>query len=145
MRTDPQRPKQQSAESSREILAAAFSIYHKCQERAFLFAILSIIRNFLTFNNQTVVIMNIDKLLNDAVKVHNLTNPDIIIRKSQCDTLSWYFLYCKDSNIWDTEECRLYMYLFEKLSQERIFPFICLRKVDGEDKIGIFIDVNTEL
>lgn len=145
MRTDPQRPKQQSAESSREILAAAFSIYHKCQERAFLFAILSIIRNFITFNNQTVVIMNIDKLLNDAVKVHNLTNPDIIIRKSQCDTLSWYFLYCKDSNIWDTEECRLYMYLFEKLSQERIFPFICLRKVDGEDKIGIFIDVNTEL
>lgn len=89
--------------------------------------------------------MNIDKLLNDAVKVHNLTNPGIIIRKSQCDTLSWYFLYCKDSNIWDTEECRLYMYLFEKLSQERIFPFICLRKVDGEDKIGIFIDVNTEL
>ena len=89
--------------------------------------------------------MNIDKLLNDAVMGHNLTNPDIIIRKSQCDALIWYFLYCKDSNIWDTEECRLYMYLFEKLSQERIFPFICLRKIDGEDKIGIFIDVNTEL
>ena len=89
--------------------------------------------------------MNIDKLLNDAVKVHNLTNPDIIIRKSQCDTLSWYFLYCKDSNIWDADECRLFMFLDEKLSKERIYPFICLRKVDGEDKIGIFIDVNSEL
>lgn len=89
--------------------------------------------------------MNIDKLLNDAVMGHNLTNPDIIIRKSQCDALTWYFLYCKDSNIWDTEECRLFMFLDEKLSQERIYPFICLRKVDGEDKIGIFIDVNSEL
>lgn len=89
--------------------------------------------------------MNIDKLMNDAVRVHNLTNPDIIIRKSQCDTLSWYFLYCKDSNIWDAEECCLFLYLKQKLSDERICPFICLRKVDGENKIGIFIDVNTEL
>ena len=89
--------------------------------------------------------MNVDKLLNDAVKVHNLTNPDIIIRKSQCDTLSLYFLYCKDSNIWEAEECRLFMFLDEKLSQERIYPFIGLNKIDGEDKIGIFIDVNSEL
>ena len=89
--------------------------------------------------------MNIEKLIYDVVRVHNLTNPDFIIRKSQCDALTWYFLYCKDSNIWDMEECRLYMYLSEKLSQERIYPFICLRKVDGEDKIGIFIDVNSEL
>ncbi len=89
--------------------------------------------------------MNIEKLLNDAVMGYNLTNPDIIIRISQCDTLTWYFLYRKDSNIWDMNECRLYIYLFEKLSQERIFPFICLRKVDGVDRIGIFIDVNTEL
>ena len=89
--------------------------------------------------------MNIDKLLNDAVKVHNLTNPDIIIRKSKCDTLSWYFLYCKESNIWGAEECRLFMFLDEKLSQERIYPFICLRKVNGKDKIGIFIGVISEL
>lgn len=89
--------------------------------------------------------MNIDKLLNDAVMGRNLTRPDIIIRKSQCDALTWYFLYCKDSNIWDPKECRLYLYLYDKLSQERIFPFICLRKVDGVDRIGIFIDVNTEL
>lgn len=89
--------------------------------------------------------MNIDKLLNDAVIGHNLTSPEIIIRKSQCDTLSWYFLYCKDSNVWGMKECILYKYLFEKLSVKRIFPFICLRKVDGVDRIGIFIDVNTEL
>ena len=89
--------------------------------------------------------MNVDKLLNDAVKVHNLTNPDIIIRKSQCGAILWYFLYCKDSNVWDEGECRLFMFLDEKLSQERIYPFICLRKVDGKDRIGIFIDVNSEL
>ena len=89
--------------------------------------------------------MNVDKLLNDAVKVHNLTNSDIIIRKSQCDTLSWYFLYCKDSNRWDAEECRLFMFLDEKLSQEQVYPFICLRKVDSEDKIGIFIVVPSEI
>ena len=89
--------------------------------------------------------MNIDKLLNDAVRVHNLAFPDIIIRKSQCGDLSWYFLYCKDSNIWDAVECRLFMFLDEKLSQERIYPFICLRKVDGEDRIGIFIGFNPEL
>ena len=89
--------------------------------------------------------MNVDKLLNDAVKVHNLTKPDIIIRKSQCGALLWYFLYCKDRNIWDAEECRLFMFLDEKLSLELIYPCICLRKVDGEDKIGIFIEVNSEL
>lgn len=89
--------------------------------------------------------MNIDKLLNDAVKVHNLTNPDIIIRKSQIDSLTVYFLYCKDDNIWDAEACRLFMFLDKKLSQERIYPFICLKKVDGEDKIGIFIGVISEL
>ena len=89
--------------------------------------------------------MNIGKLLNDAVRIHNLTNPDIIIRKSQCGPLSWYFLYCKDSNIWEEEKCKLFMFLVEKLSLERIYPFICLHKVNGEDKIGIFIVVNSEL
>lgn len=84
--------------------------------------------------------MNVVKLLNDAVRVHNLTNPDIIIHKTLCDTLTFYFLYCKDSNIWDSEECRLFLYLYDKLSQDRIYPFIALQKIDGEDKIGIFID-----
>lgn len=89
--------------------------------------------------------MNIDKLLNDAVKVHNLAFPEIIIRKFLFGSLSYYFLYCKDSNIWDAVECRLFMFLDEKLSQERIYPFICLRKIDGKDKIGIFIGVISEL
>lgn len=89
--------------------------------------------------------MNVDNLIADTVWAHNLTNPDIIINKSQCDTLTWYFLYCKDSNIWDTGECRLFMFLEEKLSQEHIYPFICLWKIDGEDKIGIFIEVDSGL
>lgn len=134
---------QQSAESSREILAAAFSIYHKCQERAFLFALLSIIRKILTLNHQTVVIMNIDKLLENAVKVHNLTAQDMVIWKSQSEDITMYFLYCKNSNIWDEEECKLFLYLNDKLSQERIYPVIRSRVVDDMDKIGIYIVVKS--
>lgn len=84
--------------------------------------------------------MNVDKLLNDAVRLHNLTNPDIIIRKTQCDSLTFYFLYCQDGNIWYSEECKLFLYLYDKLSQDRIYPFIALSKICGEDKIGIYID-----
>lgn len=83
--------------------------------------------------------MNVDKLLNDAVRLHNLTNPDIIIHKTQCDTLTFYFLYCEEGNIWNSEECRLFLYLYDKLSQDRIYPFIALKKICGVDKIGIFI------
>lgn len=84
--------------------------------------------------------MNVDKLLNDAVRLHNLTNPDIIIRKTHCDSLTFYFLYCQDGNIWYSEECKLFLYLYDKLSQDRIYPFIALSKICGEDKIGIYID-----
>ena len=84
--------------------------------------------------------MNVAKLLNDVVRVHNLTNPDIIISKTQCDTLTFYFLYCEDGNIWNSAECRLFLYLYNELSQDRIYPFIALQKINGEDKIGIFID-----
>lgn len=89
--------------------------------------------------------MDIDKLLNDAVKVHNLTNPDIIIHKYQIDNLTFYFLYCQDGNVWYSEECRLFLYLYDKLSQDRIYPCIAIKKIFGEDKLGIFIGANSEL
>lgn len=89
--------------------------------------------------------MNADQIIEDAVKEHNKTNPDIIIRRIRIDTLTLYFLYLKDFNIWDSKECRLFLYLKEKLGKKRIDPFIGLNKIDGEDKIGIFIDVNSEL
>lgn len=145
MRTDPQRPKQQSAECSRENPYDCIFIYHKLEIRAFLFAILLIIRTILTLNHQTVVIMNADKFIEDAVKDHNETNPDIVIRKIKIDTLTLYFLYLQEYNVWGAKECRLFLFLKEKLNQERIDPFIGLDKIYGEDKIGIFIDVNSEL
>ena len=89
--------------------------------------------------------MNADLIIEDAVKAHNRINPDIIIRRNRIGAISWYFLFCEDSNIWGTDECRLFMYLCGKLSLDRIYPFICLLKIDGEDKIGIFIAVNSEL
>lgn len=89
--------------------------------------------------------MNVEKLISDAVKGHNLTNPDFIIQKTLCDTLTFYFLFCKDGNIWNSDECRLFLYLYDKLSQDGIYPFICLRKIAGEDKIGIFIDATKNI
>lgn len=89
--------------------------------------------------------MNVDKLLNDAVRLHNLTNPDFIIHKTLCDSLTFYFLFCKDGNIWNSDECTLFLYLYDKLSQDRIYPFIALQKINGEDKIGIFIDATKNI
>lgn len=89
--------------------------------------------------------MNVNKLLNYAVRVHNLTNPDFIIQKTQIDALTFYFLYCEDGNIWNSDECRLFLYLYDKLSQDSIYPFIALQKIDGEDKIGIFIDATKNI
>lgn len=89
--------------------------------------------------------MNVDQIINDAVREHNRTNPDLIIGRLRIDTLTFYFLYCADGNIWNKNECRLFLYLYDKLSQVRIYPFIALNKINGEDKIGIFIDVNSEL
>lgn len=87
--------------------------------------------------------MNIDKLLENAVKVHNLTAQDMVIWKSQSEDITMYFLYCKNSNIWDEEECKLFLYLNDKLSQERIYPVIRSRVVDDMDKIGIYIVVKS--
>lgn len=89
--------------------------------------------------------MNVDQIINDAVRGHNRTNPDFIIRRSRIDNLTFYFLYCGESNIWNSNECRLFLYLYDKLSQDRIYPFIALNKINGEDKIGIFIDANKKL
>ena len=89
--------------------------------------------------------MNVDKIITDAVRERNRTNPDFIIRRSRIDTLTFYFLYCADGNIWSKNECRLFLYLYDKLSQDRIYPFIALNKINGEDKIGIFIDANKKL
>lgn len=89
--------------------------------------------------------MNIEKLLNDAVKGHNLTNPDFIVKKSKWKSLVMYNIYSRDYNEWDVDECRLFLYLKEKLSQERIYPYICLQKIDGVNKICIHIGVISEL
>lgn len=89
--------------------------------------------------------MNVEKLLNDAVRFHNLTNPDFVIQKSQLESVVMCYLYSKNFNQWDEDECRLFLYLKEKLSQERIYPFICLQNIDGEDKICIHLGVISEL
>lgn len=89
--------------------------------------------------------MNADQIIEDAVREHNRAYPDIIIRRNRIDTLTLYFLYLRDFNVWDSKECRLFLYLKEELGKERIYPFIGLNKIDGEDKIGIFIDVLSEL
>lgn len=84
--------------------------------------------------------MNVEKLLYDAVRGHNLANPAFIIHKIQCDSLTFYFLYCEDGNVWYSDECRLFLYLYDKLSQDRIYPYIAIKKICGEDKLGIFVD-----
>lgn len=89
--------------------------------------------------------MNVDQLINDAVRVHNLTNPEFIIRKSQLESCVMYYLYSKDFNQWDEDECRLFLYLKGKLSQERIYPFICLQDIDGVVKLCIHIGVMSEV
>lgn len=141
MRTDPQRPKQQSAECSREIPRGCIFIYHKLEIRAFLFAILLIIRKILTLNHQTVVIMNIEAFINETVKGHNRSHPEIIIAKSYHAGWTWYFLYQGDTNIWGIEDVILYEFLWDKLSQERIYPCLQLREIVGKQKIGIAFEV----
>lgn len=83
--------------------------------------------------------MDIEKIISDAVREHNLTNPGFIIRKIQSGDFEWYFLYSEDGNIWYSEELRLFLYLYRKLSQDRVYPFICVWEINGEDRIGIFI------
>lgn len=87
--------------------------------------------------------MNINKLLSNAVKLHNFTAQDMVIWSSQCEDITMYFIYCKDSNIWDKEECKLFLYLYDKLSQERIYPVIRSLVFNGMDKIGIYIVVKS--
>ena len=89
--------------------------------------------------------MNADQIIEDAVREHNRTAPDIIIRKIRIDSLTLYFLYLQDFNVWDSKECRLFLYLKQKLGEKKIYPFIALDKINGEDKIGIYIDVHSVL
>lgn len=89
--------------------------------------------------------MSYDKLIEDAIKEHNKTNPDLILRKKQVNTLSLYLIYCEKYNIWDSDECRLFLYLEEKLSETLISPFIALVNIDGKDRICIIVDVHSEL
>lgn len=84
--------------------------------------------------------MNVGQFIDDAVRYYNLSNPDLIIHESKCGSLTFYFLYNKYHNIWYPSACTLFLYLYVKLSKDGIYPFICLRKIAGEDKIGIFID-----
>lgn len=89
--------------------------------------------------------MNIDKLLNDAVKVHNIFYPDLIIWKNQVGPHSFYFIYCSGDNIFYEDACELYLYLIDKLRGMNICPYICMKKVNCELKIGICIDVYSQL
>lgn len=87
--------------------------------------------------------MDIDAFINDAVKAHNRSNPAIIIWTSCIAGRSWYFLYARDSNIWSMEEVFLYKFLYERLSQERIYPSLQLRVIFGKPKIGIAFEVKS--
>lgn len=86
--------------------------------------------------------MKIDAFINDTVRAHNRTHPDIIISKSCISGRTSYFLYLEDYDIWGIEELFLYRYLYERLSQERIYPIIQLSMIEGVQKIGIAIEVN---
>lgn len=85
--------------------------------------------------------MNIDAFINSAVIAHNCSHPDIVVSKSYILGFAWYFLYLKDFNIWGSEEIFLYRFIYERLSQDRIYPQLLLREVDGEQKIGIAFEV----
>ena len=85
--------------------------------------------------------MIIDAFINDTVKAHNRCHPNIIIYKECIAGRPWYFLYLEDYDIWGIEESFLYRFLYERLSQERIYPNLQLREIEGVQKIGIVIDL----
>ena len=85
--------------------------------------------------------MNIDAFINETVKAHNRLNVDIVIDKSYRAGYAWYFLYQRDYDIWSWEDIYLYKYLNERLSQERVYPTLRLREIDGKSKIGIAFEV----
>lgn len=89
--------------------------------------------------------MNVEKLIYDVVEVHNICYPDLIIRKTQVDPHSFYFIYCSGDNIFYEDACELFLYLADKLRGMNICPYICMKKVNCELKIGIFIDVYSQL
>ena len=89
--------------------------------------------------------MNADQIIEDAVREHNRTAPGIIIQRCQLGSLTLYFLYLQDINVWDSKQCSLFLNLKQKLGEERICPFIGLNEINGENKIGIFIAVRSEL
>ena len=89
--------------------------------------------------------MNVDQIINDAVRAHNICYPDLIIRKTQVEPHSFYFIYCSGDNIFYEDACELYLYLADKLRGMNICPYICMKKVFCELKIGICIDVYSQL
>lgn len=89
--------------------------------------------------------MNIDAFINDTVAAHNRTCCDIIISKSYLGAFSWYFLYLKDYNVWGIDEWILFKLIYDKLSQDRIYPSVLIREINGKNKIGIAFEVKGKL
>ena len=87
--------------------------------------------------------MNIDAFINDTVAAHNRTCCDIIVSKTFLGSWAWYFLYLKDYDIWGIEEWSLYKFIYDRLSQEQIFPNVLMRVIDGKTKIGIAFEVRS--
>ena len=87
--------------------------------------------------------MNIDAFIKDTVQAHNRTCSDFIISKTCLPGRSSYFLYLKAFDIWGIEEWFLYKFIYDRLSQDEIFPKVLMREIDGKTKIGIAFEVRT--
>lgn len=87
--------------------------------------------------------MNIDKFINAAVEAHNSNCCDIIISKTYLGSWAWYFLYMKDYDIWGIEEWSMYKFIYDRLSQDQIFPSVLMREIGGKPKIGIAFEVKS--
>ncbi len=85
--------------------------------------------------------MSIDAFINETVKAHNRGHLDIVIAKSCIAGYAWYYLYQRDYDIWSWEDVFLYKFLYERLSQDSIYPTLQLREIDGKSKIGIAFEV----
>lgn len=87
--------------------------------------------------------MNIDAFINNTVQAHNRTCSDFIISKTCRPGCESYFLYLKNYDIWGIEEWFLYKFIYDKLSQDEIFPKVLMREIGGKTKIGIAFDVKS--
>lgn len=87
--------------------------------------------------------MNIDAFINNTVQAHNRTCCDIIISKTCIPGWESYFLYLKDYDIWSIEEWFLYKFIYDRLSQDEIYPYVLIRVIGGKNKIGIAFEVKS--